>query len=45
MRKKIKHFDFLENGSNDFDKILWVYTTFDAQQYDAIGFSRKNPSD
>ena len=24
-------------------KILWVYRTFEPQQYDNIGFTRKNP--
>ena len=43
MRKKILNFEFIKNGSNDFDYILWVYSTFEAQQYDTIGFSRKNP--
>ena len=41
--ENIKIFDFLKNGSNDFDQILWVYSTFKAKQYDTIGFSRKNP--
>ena len=41
--KKIKYFGFLNNGSNDFYEILWVYYRFEAQQYGIIGFSRKNP--
>ena len=41
--KKIKNFDFLKNGYNNFDYILWVYSTFEAQQYDTIDFPRKNP--
>ena len=41
--KKIKNNDFLKNGSNGFDYILWVYSTFETQQYDTSGFSRKNP--
>ena len=43
MRKKIKNFDFLKHGYNDFDKILWVYGTLEDQQYDTICFPRKNP--
>ena len=39
--KKIKNIDFLKNDSNDFDYILWVYSTFQAQQYDAIGLPWK----
>ena len=44
-KKNINIFDFLTNGSNDFNKILWVYSTFETKQYDIIGFSRKNPWD
>ena len=41
--KKIKNFYFLKNVYSNFGLILWVYSTFEAQQYDTIGFSRKNP--
>ena len=41
--EKIKNFDFLKNGSNDFHQIVWVYNTLEPQQYDTIGYSRKNP--
>ena len=40
-KKEIENFYFLKNGSNYFDQILWVYSTFEAQQYDTIGFSQK----
>ena len=43
MRKKYINFDFLKNGSNNFDYILWAYSTFDAQPFETVGFSRKNP--
>ena len=39
--KKIKNFKILKNGSNDFHKILWIYSTFEPQQYNTIGYSRK----
>ena len=42
--KKIKNFDFLKNGSNGFYYILRIYSTFEAQQYHTIGFSRKKKS-
>ena len=35
------NFDFLKNGSNEFDQIFWVYSIFEAQQYETISFSRK----
>ena len=38
---KIKNFCFLKNCFNNFHKILWVYSTFERQQYDTIGYSRK----
>ena len=37
-KKKNKNSDFLKNGINNFDEILWVYTSFHTQQYDTIGF-------
>ena len=38
------NFHFLKNGSNHFHQILWVYCTFELQQYGTVGFSRKkNP--
>ena len=40
---QVRKFNFLKNGLNDIDQILWVYSTFDAQQHDTISFSRKNP--
>ena len=30
-KKKIKNSDFLKNGSNEIDQILWVYITFETQ--------------
>ena len=39
--RKIYYFHFLKNCSNDFYQILWIYCTFEPQQYDTIGFSRK----
>ena len=42
-KKKIKNFYFLKNGSNDFDYILWINSTFETQQCDTSEFSRKNP--
>ena len=41
-KDQIENFHFLKNGSNDFHHILWVYCTFEPQQYGTIGFSRKN---
>ena len=35
---KKKNYDFLKNGINNFDEILWVYSTFETHQYDTIGF-------
>ena len=32
---------FSENRYNDFHKILWIYSAFEPQQYDSIGYSRK----
>ena len=40
MRKK---FDFLKKRLKHFDYILLFYSTCEAQQYDTIGFFRKNP--
>ena len=37
--RKILIFYFLKNDSNDFDQILWVYSTFETQQYDTIARS------
>ena len=42
-KKKIENLDFLKNGTNDFNKIFWVYSTFETQQHDPIDFSQKNP--
>ena len=41
IRKKINIFIFSKNGSNDFHKILWIYCTYEPQQYGSVGFSRK----
>ena len=32
---------FSENCFNDFHNILWIYSTFEPQQYDTIGYSWK----
>ena len=40
-QKKIKKFCFLKNSFNDFHKLLWIYSTFESQQYVTIGYSRK----
>ena len=37
--RKEKKSDFLKNGINNFDEILWVYSSFDIQQYDTRGLS------
>ena len=42
-KKKNFNFNFLKNGSDVFYQILWVYCILEPQQYDTIGFSRKNP--
>ena len=34
-------FNFLKNGSNDFDQILWINSTIETQHCDTSEFSRK----
>ena len=41
-KNKKLNFHFLKNGSHDLHQILWVYCTFEHQEYGTIGFSRKN---
>ena len=41
--KQNKNVYFLKNGCNDFDQILWVNSTLEAQQYDTITFPGKFP--
>ena len=41
IRKKLKMFVYWKNCFNDIHKILWIYSTFEPQQYDTIGYSRK----
>ena len=40
--EKLKYFEFLKNASTDFNKLLWVYCTFETQQHDTIDFSEKS---
>ena len=41
--KKFLILIFSKNGSNDFHQILWVYCTFEPQQYSTFDFSQKYP--
>ena len=42
-KKKIKIFGIKKSGFDDFQQILWVYRTFQTQQFDTIGFYREIP--
>ena len=43
-KKKIKYLDFLKNGSNEFNKMLLLYSTFEIRHITLSIFSeKKNP--